>query len=397
MKDLTVVHLYPFFNRMGGIEKYLLDILPHQKSRHELILVGGEFDEEVTGEYRTVKVGFLRRPRFLVSLSFSIAAQRAIGRLARLGQIRGRHCVLHAQGASCFRQDVVTAHSCHKAWFLGSLREQKPFSWPWIRKLMNPVHYLTIAIETIQYRPRNHRRIIAISNCIKAELIKHFGVNPDRISVIHSGVDCETYNPSGRETFRDPVRTRHGIPVDATVLCFVANEFRRKGLATVVRAMAAASNKRLHLLVVGRDDPAPFLGLISELGLSSRVHFTGPVRGVHEYYGASDIFVLPTLYEPFGLVITEAMAAGLPVITSKIAGAAELMTPGVDGILLEDPRDPKELASALDDLDAKLSRDEMGKHARETAVRQRWEDVVERIDGVYQDVLRGSAAGVIDA
>jgi UDP-glucose:(heptosyl)LPS alpha-1,3-glucosyltransferase len=171
------------------------------------------------------------------------------------------------------------------------------------------------------------------------------------------------------------------------LLCLVANEFRRKGLEVVLRAMAAAANPRIQLVVVGRDDPAPFRSLISNLGLSSRVHFAGSVRGVNEYYAAADIFVLPTLYEPFGLVITEAMAAGLPVIVSKLAGAAEIMEPGRDGVLLDDPHDSIELARAIDSLAAPEIRDRMGRQARETALRHQWHDVVAQVSAVYRQVI----------
>jgi UDP-glucose:(heptosyl)LPS alpha-1,3-glucosyltransferase len=387
MRNFTVVHVYPFFNRLGGIEKYLLDTLPHQKKAHDLLLIGGEFEEGIARDYRTMKVPFLDRPRFLTSISFSMAAQSALMRLRRQDRIQSGAWLTHAQGASCFRQDIVTAHSCHKAWFLRSLREQRPFSWPWFRKLFNPVHYLTIAIESIQYRPRNHKRIIAISNCIKSELIENFDIPAGQISVVHSGVDCETHDPRLREAFRTPIRTRHGIPEDVILLCLVANEFRRKGLDVVLRAMAAAADPRIQLVVVGRDDPAPFRALISKLGLSSRVHFAGSVRGVHEYYAAADIFVLPTLYEPFGLVITEAMAAGLPVIVSKLAGAAEIMEPGRDGVLLEDPHDSIELARAIDSLAEPEIRERMGRQARETALRHQWHDVVAQLSVIYRQVM----------
>ncbi|NBQ40218.1 MAG: hypothetical protein EBU34_10715 [Alphaproteobacteria bacterium] len=139
--------------------------------------------------------------------------------------------VIHAQGASSFRQDVVTAHSCHKAWFFRSLAEQRTFSWPWLRKICNPLHYFTIFIETVQYHRENSCRVIAISQVIKSELIQYYRIDPRRIVVIHSGVDCVRYHPGHRNEFRADVRASLGISNSATVLCFVANEFRRKGLA----------------------------------------------------------------------------------------------------------------------------------------------------------------------
>ena len=384
---MKIVHAYPYFNRLGGIEKYLLDILPGQKDVHEVLLAGGEFDEDVLREYPVAKIPFLRRPRFLSSITFAVGAH---GTLRRLKKALGKNVVIHAQGASAFRQDVVTAHSCHKAWFFSSLAEQKPFSWPWLRKIFNPVHYFTIFIETLQYRPGNHRKVIAISEVIKSELIKYYRIDPRRIVVIHSGVDCVRYHPDHRSKFRAVVRAKLGISDSATVLCFVANEFRRKGLANVLIALAVAGDKTLELIVVGRDRSDPFQTMIQSFGITGRVHFTGPTSEVHEYYAASDIFVLPTKYEPFGLVITEAMASGLPVIVSRLAGAAEIMTQNLDGILLEDPEDAAELAAAVVALVDPNRRALMGQKARESALRHQWPEVVREISAVYRAVIDSS-------
>ena len=384
---MKIVHAYPFFNRLGGIEKYLLDILPGQKDAHDVLLVGGDFDEDVLREYPIAKISFLRRPRFLSSITFAVAVH---GTLRRLKKALGKDVVIHAQGASAFRQDVVTAHSCHKAWFLRSLAEQRPCSWPWLRKIFNPVHYFTIFIETLQYRPGNHRKVIAISEVIKSELIKYYRIDSQRIIVIHSGVDCVRYHPDHRDRFRADVRAKLGIPVSVTVLCFVANEFRRKGLANVLVALAGAGDKTLELIVVGRERSEPFHAVIKSLGITDRVHFSGPTSQVHEYYAASDIFVLPTKYEPFGLVITEAMAAGLPVIVSRLSGAAELMTENVDGILLDDPEDAGELTTAIDSLADPNRRALMGLKARETALCHQWPEVVQKISAVYREVIDSS-------
>ena len=155
-------------------------------------------------------------------------------------------------------------------------------------------------------------------------------------------------------------------------------------------ALAVAGDKTLELIVVGRDRSDPFQTMIQSLGITGRVHFTGPTSEVHEYYAASDIFVLPTKYEPFGLVITEAMASGLPVIVSRLAGAAEIMTQNLDGILLEDPEDAAELAAAVVALVDPNRRALMGQKARESALRHQWPEVVREISAVYRAVIDSS-------
>jgi len=119
--------------------------------------------------------------------------------------------------------------------------------------------------------------------------------------------------------------------------------------------------------------------------VEKRVVFTGPTEQSWKYYAASDIFLLPTLYEPFGLVILEAMAAGLPVLVSREAGAAELVRDGTDALLLEDAGDVDEIAGKLELLleDAGL-RKRLGEEARRTALCHTWARVAQRTVKVYQ-------------
>jgi glycosyltransferase involved in cell wall biosynthesis len=118
-------------------------------------------------------------------------------------------------------------------------------------------------------------------------------------------------------------------------------------MAQALRAMAACKDLPFRLDVVGRADPGPFMELTTQLGLTTRVHHHGSSNDVGRYMAAADLFVLPTQYEPFGLVIVEALASGLPTITSRLAGAAEAVRHGSNGLLLDDPLDVEELASHL--------------------------------------------------
>ena len=127
-------------------------------------------------------------------------------------------------------------------------------------------------------------------------------------------------------------------------------------------------------MIVGRDNPQPYLKPIEELGLQQQVHFFGH-RDVTGCYQAADIFVLPTVYEPWGLVIGEALACGLPVITSALAGAADLITPGENGILLEDPRSVTELTQALQTILVPETRRRMAKAARPSVQNASWLEV----------------------
>ena len=143
------------------------------------------------------------------------------------------------------------------------------------------------------------------------------------------------------------MRAELGYDVDAQVVIFVANELERKGFGPLLRAIRRLQDPNVYLLAVGRLNPQAYAEEIEQLGLTSRVRFTGPSSDVASYYAAADVFALPTQYEAWGLVIVEALACGLPVLTSRLAGAAAVVQEGMTGLLLDNPNDPAEIAAKL--------------------------------------------------
>jgi len=373
---MRVALVYPFYERPGGIERYLREVAGVLKSSCGLVLVSTE--ETVDGDVfdSAVRVRAPRRPYGFLSFFFALAARRRLRRLPV--------DIVHVQGASAFRQDIVHAHSCHKAWFRTSLRE---LPWrsrrKWL-KLLNPLHHLTIAIESVQYRPANHRRIVAISQTVARDLVRWYGVIPERIEVIYNGVNCELFTPQNRDALRDDARRELGVPPNRVCALFVANEFGRKGLTTAIEALAALDSRDVDLVVVGRDDRAPYARLARDLRIDDHVTFAGGQSDLRPYYAAADVFVLPTRHDAFGLVITEAMASGLPVIVTSEAGAAELITHGEDGYVLDDPRSVGEFAACLEQLLDSPRREEMGRRARATAEKHSWSACCRQLLDLYR-------------
>ncbi len=142
------------------------------------------------------------------------------------------------------------------------------------------------------------------------------------------------------------------------------------------------------LLVVGSGNITDYRNLAVRFRIEDRVIFTGQTSGGWRYYAASDVYLLPSLYEPFGLSILEAMASGLPVLVSRDCGAAELIHDGVDGLLIQEPRDVTELSTKLGALlkDADL-RTRLGRQARRTALKYPWDRVARGTEEVYERVL----------
>jgi UDP-glucose:(heptosyl)LPS alpha-1,3-glucosyltransferase len=145
---------------------------------------------------------------------------------------------------------------------------------------------------------------------------------------------------------RPTMRARLGYREGDKVVIFVANELHRKGFEPLIRALAGLG-REVKLLAVGKLDPRVFKRLSEELELKERIRFVGPSDCVSEYYAAADLFALPTQYEAWGLVIVEAMACGLPVLTSRCAGAAVAVVEGRNGFLLDDPWDVLEIREKL--------------------------------------------------
>jgi UDP-glucose:(heptosyl)LPS alpha-1,3-glucosyltransferase len=174
-------------------------------------------------------------------------------------------------------------------------------------------------------------------------------------------------------------------------MLFVGNEFGRKGLRTVVRSMSMPGLASTKLLVCGRGNPDPYRRLAAGLGVGNRIIFAGGREDIAACYTAADLFVFPTLYEPFGMVITEAMASGLPVVVSREAGAAEdHLEHGKSAALLENPTDPAELAAKVSRLleDVNL-RSRIAGAGLETVRNLGWESIAGRVLQVYESLLKG--------
>ena len=178
------------------------------------------------------------------------------------------------------------------------------------------------------------------------------------------------------------MRNRLGFNDDDRVIIFVANELDRKGFGPLLEAIGKLDDDRIKLLVVGRVNPAGYQGQIDRLRPGC-VHFVGATSDVAEFYAAADLFALPTIYEAWGLVIVEALACGLRVLTSRLAGASVAVDEGRTGNLLDDPRDPREIAEKLSQLlnTKSLPRAEIA----DSVAAYSWDQILPRYEQILYD------------
>ena len=198
------------------------------------------------------------------------------------------------------------------------------------------------------FSPGHIRRIITISETSRLQLLGHYPIREEQVVTIYNGVDLGRFNPSVRERFRGQIRRRWGIEQGEMVVLFVGNDFRRKGLMSLIEALDILPDKgtRIKVMVVGRDSPGPFVRACKRLGIAERITFLGGMERVEEAYAGSDLFVLPSYYDPFGFSCLEALACGLPVITTRYAGASEIIEQGRNGMVIPSP-DPSAISEAI--------------------------------------------------
>ena len=169
---------------------------------------------------------------------------------------------------------------------------------------------------------------------------------PEKIKVVYNAIDTNRFDLKDQEATRNEVRQALGILQTTPVLLFVGSGFKRKGLPSAIRALARVDSEA-RLIVIGKDRISPYRALAKKEGVEKRVIFLGPLADVEQYYCASDLFVFPTIYEPFGNVCLEAMAAGIPLVTSRICGGSEVLDEGKNGYIIDDPTDPIEIAHKI--------------------------------------------------
>ena len=264
-------------------------------------------------------------------------------------------------------------------------------------KALPPKHWTYQAIERRQYDPERGARVVAVSNMVKEHLVAYHHVPRARITVIPNAIDPDRLTVDQPGALRCRARNEFGLSPKDVVGLFVGHNFRLKGLEPLLRALAARNDRRpdarpIRLLVCGGGTIGPFRRLADRLGLGAGVVFAGFYPDIRACYWASDFFVQPTYYDPCSLVVLEALACGLPVITTSCNGAGELMTDGREGYILTAPDALGELAGALDRMTDDPARLAMSGHALTLGREQSLNRHVARLVKVFEEVAAAKPA-----
>ncbi|MCX8118179.1 MAG: glycosyltransferase family 4 protein [Desulfobacterota bacterium] len=332
-----------FSKRRGGAERYVVDLCTWMAGEGYEVHVYAERWEEGVKGILLHRVRTIPFPKSLRLLSFAIKATREIK--------RGQYDVTLGVG-NTLEADVLQPHGgVHWAWFWRSL---KAYDHPLLRsikflgRVLSPKQWVQGYIESAPFKRGSYKRIVAISDMVKEDLIQWYKIPEDRIAVVYNGVDTVRFHPQNRR-YRDEIRKRYGFGEDFLIL-FVSNNFRMKGLHTLIRALGDLKKggcPPFKLMILGRDRQTPYLRLAKQSGVSEDIVFAGSTDEPEKYYGAADLLVHPTYYDACSLTVLEALASGLPVITTSWNGASGVMRTHREGLVLSDPRDHGSLAQSI--------------------------------------------------
>jgi UDP-glucose:(heptosyl)LPS alpha-1,3-glucosyltransferase len=237
---------------------------------------------------------------------------------------------------------------------------------------LSAYHRAQMAVERSAFRSALLKRTVAVSNLVRDDLVREFDLDPKHAITIYNGVDLGRFQPAPDGGARPAIRRRMGITGSGPMVVFAGNGFARKGLEFLLRAWPRIE-REAWLVVVGEDRAVlKFRRLSHRLGIAGRVVFAGRRRDISEIFSAADVFALPSLFEPFGNVVMEAMASGLPPLTSASAGVSELLPETMRHFVVNDPANPEEISAKLGELIER--RAEFRETVRAAAERCTWDE-----------------------
>jgi UDP-glucose:(heptosyl)LPS alpha-1,3-glucosyltransferase len=287
-----------------------------------------------------------------------------------------------------YQQVYRAGDGCHREW----LERRAPFLSPGARTLqkLSLFHRAMLGLEKRLFTDPALKQVIANSRQVSEEIVRHYRVEAAKIKVIYNGLDHEKFRPCSPQS-RPALLARWGAPAGAKIVLFVGSGFGRKGLIYLFEAFGGLKDKDTFLWVVGKGAAAPYQRLAYRGGFADRVRFWGAQAEVAPFYQAAQVLALPTLYDPCSNVVLEALGCGCPVVTTAANGAAQFLTPGLNGEILARPNDLTGLRQALA---AYLDRDRDldVQHAAQQAVAHlNWDHTTSQTLAVLHEAAEGES------
>jgi len=326
---LNVTFVRRGYSLSGGAEAYL------KRLAKGMVDLGHNVQLIATGEWP--------KDAWPFGSSIQLRAQSPIGFADELDKIRPQlqSDVLFSL-ERVWRCDVYRAgDGVHQAW----LNRRGKFEMPLQRFVrgINRKHQDILRLEESLFSKDGAGRVIANSEMVKSEIVNLYKYPEAYIDIVRTGVPLDRFrfDPQLREASRAELKLER----DEIALLFAGSGWERKGLRFAIEAFELCGNRNLRLLVAGRGDAASFKP--KRFFTREPVRFLGELSDVRPIYAAADIFILPSIYDPFSNACLEALACGLPVITTPANGFSEIIESGVHGSVVDLPNNTLALRDAI--------------------------------------------------
>ena len=383
----------PFVDKRHGTERRVAEWISQLAGSYEIHI----YSQDVQ-DLDLTQVTWHRIPKFPGPHLLNYLWWFAANRLWRAWDSRLRNIrpdLVYSPGINCLDADVMSVHIVFAQYVQGiqaglKLSRNSILAWP--RVIHRRLYYRVLkALECRRSSPPGVP-LVLIANHTAVALEQFYG-RRENLPVVYVGLDHEIFNPDRRAALREDARDELGLSPDRFTLLLIGNDARNKGLPVILQALRSLHELPIDLLVVSREDPAPYLMAARDAGLEDRVGFFPQRSDVEFYYAAADAYVGPSLEDTFAQPPAEAMACGLPVIVSANNGTSEIITDGADGLILSDPTAADSLAAMIrmlcehPEFSARL-----GHKAAETARAYTWERNGRELTAIFEEILRQKAS-----
>jgi UDP-glucose:(heptosyl)LPS alpha-1,3-glucosyltransferase len=382
---LVIDHFDP---RRGGGESYTVSLgRVLVRSGHEVHVFAHTWAEVGEG-IRFHRLPLISYPRWAKSLSLALSAYQAL-RSKDFDVVQGFGrvpCVdVHRPGGGA-----------EPAWLIQDIRSrERGFDRlvTTLRRMLSLKAVVNILIERVLYGASDFPKVVSNSQKVKKDILRFYRrMDPSKIRVIYNGVDVDRFHPRNKGRLGQGVRRTFGLAEDTVAILFMAHNFRLKGLHCLLRSIEGIRKEAGNwvLFVAGKGRKAPFKRFAKICGIGDRILFLDRVGIPEAILGASDILVHPTFYDPFSNVCLEAMASGVPLITTSHNGAGEIIQDGVSGYVIPDPRCVDLLGQRILALSMNSQeRERVGYEARGIAEKFSWNRHLCEMEALYKEILEG--------
>jgi glycosyltransferase involved in cell wall biosynthesis len=399
-----LVVLSPFLDKRHGTERCVAEQIERLADSYEIHLYSSRVEDVNLTGITWHRVPALPGPHLFAYIWWLCANRFQRWRDAKFHGIVPD--VIYSPGINCLDADIISVHV-----LFSKVREQvmrgqivpkqnasakseggsipwrnRITSWPLV--LHRKIYYRLLESLENKVCGRNDIFLAAVSEKGAQDIRTRFG-QKRRLSVIYHGVDCEKFNPQRRLELRSNARAALKLPADSFAVLFIGNDWRNRGLSCLLEAARMLKDLRAHVMIVGTDSTSGYQETVDHLDFAGRVRFLPPRRDVEFYYAAADAYAGPSLEDTFSLPPAEAMACGLPAITTRATGVSEIIHHGEDGLILEDPTDAKTLSEWL----ARLANDanwrnQLGTSAAQTASRLTWAKNSNQLRQIIEQLMK---------